>query len=55
MRKRRAGRRLVRPPGPGRNLARRPGGGPHVPDEEKRKADKLRREIEEQERDDPAP
>jgi hypothetical protein len=32
----------------GRNLAVRPGAGAHAPDEEKRAADKIRREIEEQ-------
>jgi hypothetical protein len=35
-------------PGLGRNLAVRPGGGPHVPEEEKRASERLRREIEDQ-------
>jgi hypothetical protein len=38
-------------PALGRNLAVRPGAGAHTPAEEKRAADKLRREVEEQERE----
>ena len=41
-------RRSPSAPGLGRNLAVRPGGGPHVPEEEKRAGDRLRREIEDQ-------
>jgi hypothetical protein len=41
-------RRSHSPPGLGRNLAVRPGGGPHVPDEEKRASDRIRREIDEE-------
>jgi hypothetical protein len=44
-------RRSPSPPGLGRNLALRPGGGTHVPDEEKRASDRVRREIEEQRED----
>ena len=46
-------RRLSSRPALGRNVALRPGGGPHTPEEEKRAAEKLRREIEEQERAEP--
>jgi hypothetical protein len=41
-------RRSPSAPGLGRNLALRPGGGTHVPEEEKRASDQLRREIEDQ-------
>ena len=50
--KRKRKRRVLTPPGPGRNLAIRPGGGPHAEESEKRARDKLRREVEEQ-REDP--
>jgi hypothetical protein len=46
--KRKKKRRSPSAPGLGRNLALRPGGGPHVPEEEKRASDRLRREIEDQ-------
>jgi len=38
-------------PSPGRNLAVRSGGGSHTLDAEKREADRLRHEIEEQRQD----
>lgn len=44
-------KRFLLPPGLGRNLARRSGGGPHELEEKKRAADKLRREIAEQQND----
>ena len=48
--KRRPKKRLSRP-ALGRNLAVRPGAGPHKPAREKRRADRLRREIDEQKGD----
>jgi hypothetical protein len=44
-------RRRSRGPALGRNLALRPGGGAHRPAEEKRAADRERREIDEQRED----
>ena len=51
MRKRRRKQRSLARPALGRNLAVRPGAGAHTPEEEKRAADKLRREIDDQERE----
>jgi hypothetical protein len=51
MRKRKRNRPSIARPSLGRNLAVRPGAGAHASDEEKRAADRLRREIEEQERE----
>jgi len=44
--------RIVRTPGAGRNEALRPGGGPHRSAQEKRAADRLRRDVDERLDDD---
>lgn len=47
-------RRSSRGPALGRNLALRPGGGTHRPAQEKRAADRERREIDEQREERPS-
>ena len=48
MKGRRKKKEKLSPPALGRNLAVRPGAGPHTPAPEKRKAERLRREIDDQ-------
>jgi hypothetical protein len=51
VRKRKRNKPSISRPALGRNLAVRPGAGAHTPEEEKRASEKLRHEIEEQERE----
>ena len=46
---------IVRVPGAGRNEAIRPGAGTHRPAQEKRAADRLRRDLDERLEDDAEP